>query len=97
MTGLLLTSLAAAAENVLLVTTQVVLPAVNGGEECGREGCDARAVLNRQCRRVLATSQAHRSGPQNARAPISLRGSVRSFGFRCKGAKEGGVGGTCLR
>ncbi len=48
MTGLLLTSLAEAAENVMLVTTHVASPPVNGGEECGSEGCDARAVLNRQ-------------------------------------------------
>jgi hypothetical protein len=79
MTALLLTSLAAPAAKVMLLITHVASAADVGGSgevrrgEAARKEFGARAVLNRQCRRVLATSQEHKSGPQNESAPISLR------------------------
>ena len=77
MTALLLVTLAALSEKLMLLTTHVESLAEMGGKGSARAPFDARAVLNRQCSRVLATSQLQRSGPQNESAPMSLGGMLR--------------------
>ena len=72
MSALLLATLAEPCVKVMLLTTHVASPPEMAGRGGESEKFDASAVLKRQWRRVLATSQAQRSGPQNARAPMSL-------------------------
>jgi hypothetical protein len=78
MTALLLATLAAFSVNVMLLTTHVLsaeVPDENGSG--ARAGWAARAVLNKQCRRVFRTSQEQRSGPQNESEPMPLRGMLQ--------------------
>jgi hypothetical protein len=77
MTALLLVTLAAVSEKVMLLTTHVESLAEMGGKGRARALLAASAVLNRQCSRVLATSQLQRSGPQNESAPMSLGGMLQ--------------------
>jgi hypothetical protein len=94
MTAPLLSSLAAPAAKVMLLTTHVASAADAEVEGAAREAVEASAVLNRQCKRAPATSQEQRSGPQNDSEPISL-GAVRERSRKGEGGrgKEEGGGG----